>query len=120
MVDLTGQVCSESLGFNQYSGTGGQVDFVRGSFLSKGGVSFIALKSVADTQQGSISRIALNLLPGSVVTTPRSDVQNIVSEYGIAELKGKSIPERVRAMISIAHPQFRDGLEAEARKVKLV
>jgi 4-hydroxybutyrate CoA-transferase len=120
MVDLTGQVCSESLGFNQYSGTGGQVDFVRGAFHSKGGISFIALRAVADTKQGSISRIVLNLLPGSVVTTPRSDVQNIVTEYGIAELKGKSIPERVRAMISIAHPQFREELEEGAKKVKLL
>jgi 4-hydroxybutyrate CoA-transferase len=120
MVDLTGQVCSESLGFTMYSGTGGQVDFVRGSFLSKGGVSFMALKSYAKTKQGLASRIVAKLPPGTVVTTPRTDVQNVVTEYGFAELKGKSIPDRVKAMIAVSHPDFREALEKEAREVGLL
>jgi len=120
-VDLTGQVCSESLGFNQFSGTGGQIDFIRGAALSKGGMSFIALPSTVTDKNGNMSsRITCTLLPGSVITTPRTDVQYIVTEYGVAELKDKSIPDRVEAMISIAHPDFRDQLRSEAKKVGLL
>jgi 4-hydroxybutyrate CoA-transferase len=118
-VDLTGQICSESLGFRQYSGTGGQLDFVRGAKYSKGGKSFIALNAVAETKNGPVSKICCSLPPGSVVTVPRSDAQFIVTEYGIAELWGKTIPDRVEAMISIAHPEFREKLREEARSCGL-
>lgn len=118
--DLTGQCGSESLGFNMYSGTGGQLDFVRGSTLSKGGKSFLALPSTADTKKGRISRIVTKFLPGTVISTPRSDVQYIVTEYGIADLWLKSVSDRVREMISIAHPDFRDELEKEAKEVGLL
>lgn len=113
-VDLTGQVASESLGFRQYSGTGGQVDFVRGAKLSKGGMTFIALKSTARIDGEKVSRIPSAFAPGTVVTTPRSDVQFIATEYGIAELEYKSIPERVNQMIGIAHPDFREELAKDA------
>ncbi len=114
-VDLTGQICSESLGFQQFSGTGGQVDLVRGAALSKGGKSFIALNSIAETKNGPVSRIATKLAPGTIVTTPRTDAHLIVTEFGIADVRNKSIPERVRALANIAHPQFRDGLLQEAK-----
>lgn len=119
-VDLTGQVSSESIGFSQYSATGGQLDFVRGARLSEGGQSFIALKSVSKGKGGLKSRICLNFEPGTAITTPRSDVQYIVTEYGIADLDRKSIPERVKAMISIAHPDFRDDLARQAVEAGLV
>lgn len=116
-VDLTGQVCSESLGFKQLSSTGGQVDFVRGATISKGGRSFIALASTAETKKGRISKITTGLPLGSVVTTPRTDVHYIVTEYGVAYLRNKSLADRIEAMISIAHPDFRDQLRQEAREV---
>ena len=119
-VDLTGQVCSETLGFSVYSGTGGQLDFVRGAQLSKGGQSFIALKAAANTKNGPISRISSVLPPGTVVTTPRTDVQYIVTEYGIADLYNKSNEQRVKAMVSIAHPDFRDQLTKEAKDAGLL
>lgn len=119
-VDLTGQVCSETIGFNQYSGTGGQVDFVRGAQLSKGGKSFITLQSTAKTSKGLISRITTSLLPGTIVTTPRTDVQYIVTEYGIADLQNKGIKDRVREMIKIAHPDFREILTEEAKQAGLI
>ena len=118
-VDLTGQVCSESVGFTQISSTGGQLDFVRGAHMSKNGKSFIALKATTNTKKGLVSNIVLSLAPGSVVTTPRADVQYIVTEYGIANLKNKSIPQRVAEMIEIAHPDFRDQLREDAKKVGL-
>jgi 4-hydroxybutyrate CoA-transferase len=113
-VDLTGQVCSESLGYQQFSGTGGQLDFVRGASYSNGGKSFIALKSVTNGKNRTVSKVCCALPPGSVVTTPRSEVQYIVTEFGIAELRGKSIQERVNEMISISHPDFREKLRDEA------
>lgn len=112
--DLTGQCASESIGFQQISGTGGQLDFVRGAGLSKGGMSFLAMPSVRETKNGPASRIVSSMMPGTVITTPRSDVHYIVTEYGVANLKMRSIPERVRAMIGIAHPDFRDQLTREA------
>lgn len=118
--DLTGQCGSESLGFKMYSGTGGQLDFVRGSMLSKGGKSFLALPSTAETKEGRISRIVVKFQPGTVVTTPRSDVQYIVTEHGIANLWLKPVSDRVKEMISIAHPDFRDELEKEAKEVGLL
>jgi len=119
-VDLTGQVCSETIGFTQYSGTGGQLDFVRGARYSKGGKSFIALKSTAITKKGMVSKISCSLQPGSVVTVPRTEVQYIVTEYGIVNLWGTDIQSRVKAMISIAHPNFREKLTSEAVEAGLL
>jgi 4-hydroxybutyrate CoA-transferase len=121
MCDLTGQVCSESIGFQQFSATGGQLNFVRGAKLSKGGKAFLTLESTAKKPDGIVlSRILSTLPPGTVVTTPRSDVDYIVTEYGAVNLRGKSITQRVKAMISIAHPDFRDKLMKEAQEVKLI
>jgi 4-hydroxybutyrate CoA-transferase len=115
-VDLTGQVCSESIGHAQYSGTGGQVDFVRGARLSKGGKSFIALNSISEKNGKRVNRIPCSLPPGSIVTTLRTDVQYIVTEHGVADLRYKTIGERVKSMINIAHPDFRTLLEEEAKQ----
>lgn len=119
-VDLTGQTASESIGPVQFSATGGQLDFVRGAYLSKGGKSFIALKSTAKTSSGIISKISSGFTPGTVVTTPRSDVEYIVTEYGVAHLRGKSIHDRVKEMIKIAHPDFREQLMDEAIESGLI
>lgn len=119
--DLTGQVGSEALGFAQFSGTGGQLDFVRGAALSEGGRSFLCLRSRARAKDGTmVSRITASLLPGTAVTTPRTDVDCIVTEYGVAELAGKDLEARANAMISIAHPDFREELEREARENGLI
>ncbi len=107
-IDLTGQVCSDSIGEKFYSGFGGQVDFVRGAKRSKGGRSFIALPSTA--KNGEISKIVPVLSPGAGVVTTRADVQNVVTEYGVAYLHGKNMRERALALIQIAHPKFRDEL----------
>jgi itaconate CoA-transferase len=114
-VDLTGQVCAESIGPLQFSGTGGQVDFVRGAFNSPGGKSFLALYSTA--KSGEVSRIVPTLTPGAAVTTPRQDVHYLVTEYGVAQMKGKSVPERAKALIGLAHPKFRDWLTEGAKKL---
>jgi 4-hydroxybutyrate CoA-transferase len=114
-VDLTGQVASETIGHTPYSATGGQLDFVRGAAASKGGKSFIALKATSTKKDGTVtSRIVLNMTPGTVITTPRSDVMYIVTEFGVADLYMRSVPDRVKAMISIAHPDFREELEKQA------
>jgi len=112
-VDLTGQCCSESIGTMQFSGTGGQVDFARGAFNSPGGKSFIAFYSTA--RGGEVSRIVPTLTPGAAVTTPRQEVHYLVSEYGVAMLKGKSVRERAKTIIGLAHPRFRDWLSEEAK-----
>lgn len=112
-VDLTGQVCADSIGTYPYSGIGGQVDFVRGAARSPGGKAIIALPSTA--KGGKQSRIVPQLKPGAGVVTSRGDVNYIVTEYGIASLRGKSLSERARALIDIAHPQFRDDLECYAQ-----
>lgn len=117
-VDLTGQCCAESFGVQQYSGTGGQLDFTRGAFDSPGGKAILAFCSTA--KGGEISRIVPTLSPGAVVTTPRTDVHYIVTEYGVAQLKGKSLRERARLLIGLAHPKFRDVLRSEARKIGLL
>ena len=109
-VDLTGQVASESIGAKQISGIGGQVDFIRGAAFSKGGRSIIAMPS---TVKGKTSKIVPLLDEGAVVTTSRTDVDYIVTEYGVAHLKGHSLRERARSLISIAHPSFRPQLEDE-------
>lgn len=117
-VDLTGQVCADSVGTRFHSGFGGQVDFIRGAARSEGGKPIIALPST--TLDGRTSRIAPTLLPGAGVVTTRADVHYVVTEYGIANLHGKSVRERALALISIAHPAFRDELLRAARERKLV
>jgi acyl-CoA hydrolase/ribosomal protein S18 acetylase RimI-like enzyme len=107
-VDLTGQVCSDSMGYLFYSGIGDQVDFLRGSFMSKGGFSIIAVPSTA--RGGTVSRIVSHLSEGAGVATTRGDVSFVVTEYGIAALKGKSIYQRVMELAQIAHPKFREEL----------
>jgi len=119
-VDLQGQAASESNGHRHISGTGGQLQFVRGAYASKEGKSFICLSSTYDKRGERRSRIVLNLTPGNIVTTPRSDVMYVVTEYGMVNLKGKSVPERALALISIAHPDFRESLERQAYEHRLV
>jgi acyl-CoA hydrolase len=115
-IDLTGQVASESSGYRQISGTGGQLQFVRGAVASKGGKSFMCLSSrFVDKEGNPHSRIVPGLEEGTVVTTPRSDTMYVVTEFGIVNLKGKSISERALALISIAHPDDREGLLQQAR-----
>ncbi len=117
-VDLTGQVCADSIGTRLYSGVGGQLDFTRGASHSKGGKPIIALPSTATLRDGSaISRIVATLKPGAGVTTTRHEVHYIITEFGIADLYGKSIRQRARALINIAHPAFRDDLERKAREL---
>ena len=107
-IDLSGQVCSDSLGTQFYSGIGGQVDFLRGAAHSKGGKPIIALPSTA--KNGQISRIVATLTPGSGVVTSRGLIRYVVTEYGVAYLHGKTIRERAKALIEIAHPKFRAEL----------
>ncbi len=117
-VDLTGQCASEAIGTRQYSGAGGQVDFIEGAWRSKGGQAFLALYSTYTDKGGEMhSRIVPTLSPGSMITTTRNDVQYIVTEYGVAWLKGFDLKRRVKELIKIAHPDFRDWLESEARKL---
>lgn len=111
-VDLTGQVCADSIGRSFYSGFGGQVDFIRGAARSKGGKPIIALPSTA--KLGKLSRITPMLAHGAGVTTSRGDVHFVVTEYGVADLYGKTIRQRVNALIQIAHPAFREELERYA------
>lgn len=113
-VDLWGQVCAESVGTKHMSGSGGQIDYVRGACQSKGGKSFIAFSSTA--KGGTISKIKPILTPGAVCTTSKNDVDYIVTEYGLAHLRGQSLAERARQLIAIAHPDFRDELSFEAKK----
>ena len=117
-VDLTGQVCADSLGTYFYSGIGGQVDFVRGAARSKGGKPIIALPSTA--ADGSVSRITSQLKPGAGVVTSRGDVHYVVTEWGVAYLHGRTIQERALALISIAHPKFRPELIREAKRLKYI
>lgn len=115
-IDLTGQVCADSLGSSFYSGIGGQVDFNRGAARSQGGKAIIALPSSA--KNGAVSRIVTRLSPGAGVVTTRGDVHYVVTEYGVAYLHGKSVQERAMALISIAHPSFREQLLKEAIEAK--
>ncbi len=116
-VDLLGQCGSESIAHLPYSGTGGQVDFVRAANRSRGGKAFIVLPSTA--KDGTISRIVPTLAPGTHVTTGKNDVNYVVTEFGVAQLRGKSAKQRAEELINIAHPDFRAELRAAARKIQL-
>lgn len=107
-VDLQGQVVSDTVGLNQISGVGGQVDFVRGATMSRGGKSIIAMPSTA--KNGTVSKIVPTITENSAITTPRNDVNYIVTEFGVAKLKGQTLKNRARALINIAHPNFKDEL----------
>ena len=117
-VDLTGQVCADSIGYSFYSGIGGQVDFVRGAARSKGGKPIIALRSTA--LNDTASRIVPHLKEGAGVVTSRGDVHYVVTEFGVAYLHGKTVRERCRSLINIAHPKFREELERSARARNLL
>lgn len=117
-IDLLGQCGSESLGSTPYSGTGGQVDFVRAANRSKGGKAFIVLPSTA--KDDTISRIVPTLTAGTHVTTGKNDINYVVTEYGVAQLRGKSAKQRAEALIAIAHPDFRAELREQARRIKLL
>lgn len=117
-VDITGQICSDSIGTFIYSGFGGQVDFIRGAAHSKGGKPIIALPSTV--KGGELSRIVPCLKKGAGVVTTRADVKYVVTEYGVAYLHGKNLQERTKALISIAHPDFRDDLIQEAKERHLL
>lgn len=119
-VDLYGQVAADCMGYHQQSATGGQLDYVRGAQMSRGGKSFIALASTHGGKQGRTSRIVSALPTGSAVTTPRSDVQYIVTEYGCVDLSVLSMQDRARALIRIAHPDFRDELTEQAKAAGLL
>ncbi len=119
-MDLQGQAASESDGHRHISGTGGQLQYARGAYASKGGKSFMCMSSVFEKKGVRKSRVVLNLTPGNIVTTPRTDVMYVVTEYGMANLKGKSIAERAQAMISLAHPDFREELERQAFENRLI
>lgn len=116
-IDLLGQCGSESLGSSPYSGTGGQSDFVRAANRSRGGKSFIALPATA--KNGTVSRIASVLSPGTHVTTGKNDVNYVVTEFGVAQLRGKSAKQRAHELIGIAHPDFRDELRSQAKALNL-
>lgn len=117
-VDVLGQVCSQSLGSRHFSGTGGQLDTHRGAQMSPGGRGIIALRSTA--KHGTISTIVPQLALGAEVTVPSQDVDTIVTEYGVAELRGRCLKERAEALIRIAHPDFRDELREEVERLGIV
>ena len=119
-IDLQGQAASESDGHRHISGTGGQLQFVRGAYASESGKSFTCLSSVYERRGERRSRIVLDLTPGNIVTTPRSDMMYVVTEYGMTNLKGKSVAERALALISLAHPDFREQLERQAFENRLI
>ncbi|HOX67707.1 MAG TPA: acetyl-CoA hydrolase/transferase C-terminal domain-containing protein [Burkholderiaceae bacterium] len=119
-IDLQGQAASESDGHRHISGTGGQLQFVRGAYASNGGKSFVCLASTYEKRGARRSRIVLSLTSGNIVTTPRSDMMYVATEYGMTNLKGKSVAERARALISIAHPDFREELERSAHEHRLI
>ena len=114
-IDLTGQICSESIGPRQYSGTGGAFDFAFGAMHSKGGRSIMAIASTA--KGGTISKITASLTPGAVVSVPRNAADIVVTEYGVAYLRGRSVRERALNLIAVAHPDFREELRRQAREL---
>ena len=117
-VDLTGQVCADSMGTTPYSGIGGQVDFLRGAARSKGGLPIVTLPSTA--RHGTVSRIVPRLQPGAGVVTSRGDVHYVITEHGVAYLHGKTLRQRTEALIQVADPKFRDELEAYAIECRLL
>ena len=117
-VDFTGQVCADSMGHRIFSGFGGQVDFIRGAARSKGGKPIMAFPSTA--KDNTISRIVDTLTPGAGVTTSKGDIGYVVTEYGVTDLHGKTLRQRVEAMIEIAHPDFRDELRTKAKEYKYI
>lgn len=117
-VDLTGQVCSESIGARQFSGTGGQLDTHRGAVKSKSGKGIIALRSTA--RKGAVSTIVPYLAHGSAVTVPRQDIDYIVTEFGVAHLRGRTVSRRVKSLIAAAHPDFRQELKEKARELQFI
>jgi acyl-CoA hydrolase len=117
-IDFQGQCGSESLGFSLYSGTGGQADFVRAANRSRGGKAFIVVPSTA--KNDTISRIVPTLTPGTHVTTSKNDINYVVTEYGVAQLRGKSMKQRTRELIGIAHPNFRAELTEQAKRMRIL
>jgi acetyl-CoA hydrolase len=117
-VDLTGQVCADSIGTRFYSGVGGQVDFIYGASRAKGGKPIIALPSTAVIDGQPVSKIVPTLKPGAGVVTTRNHVHFVVTEHGIADLYGKSVRQRAQALIEVADPRFRDALEKAARELR--
>jgi len=117
-VDLVGQCASETVAGRMWSGSGGQADFARGAMYSEHGLGFVALPSTA--RNGTVSRITAQLTRGSIVTTLKNTIDHVVTEFGVAELRGKSIRDRAGALIAIAHPSFRDDLDREARELGLL
>jgi acetyl-CoA hydrolase len=115
-VDLTGQVCSDSIGPKLYSGVGGQLDFIYGASRSKGGVPIIALPSKAK----NFSRVVALLKHGAGVVTTRNHVHYVVTEYGVADLYGKTIRQRAKSLINIAHPDFREDLKRQAKELNYI
>ena len=115
-IDLTGQVCADSIGHRVYSGIGGQMDFVRGAALSKGGKAIIALPSTA--KDGAVSRIVPELAPGAGVVTTRGHVHWVATEYGAVDLHGKTLRERGELLVSVAHPDFRAELKQRLRDLR--
>jgi acyl-CoA hydrolase len=117
-VDLYGQCASETVAGKYYSSSGGQYDFSRGAMYSEGGQGFIVLQST--TRNETLSKIRPTLTPGSVVTTSKNTVDKIVTEFGVAEMRGRTVRERAKLLIGIAHPKFRDELRAEAGALGLI
>jgi acyl-CoA hydrolase len=113
-VDLVGQCASETVAGRYWSSSGGQADFARGAMYSERGLAFVVLRSTAHTAEGEVSRIRATLTPGSMVTTLKNTVDHIVTEFGVADMRGRSIAQRARALIAIAHPRFRDQLSVAA------
>jgi acetyl-CoA hydrolase len=117
-IDLTGQVCADSIGPKFFSGIGGQLDFVYGASRSKGGIPIIAMPSTNVMKDGTYnSKIVPTLKPGAGVVTGRNHVHYVVTEYGVADLYGKSIRQRVKALVGISHPDFRADLEKQANEL---
>ncbi|MCK5679879.1 acetyl-CoA hydrolase/transferase family protein [bacterium] len=117
-IDLLGQCCSESMGPKQWSGTGGQVDFFRGSNISKGGKGFVTMPATA--KKGTLSRIVPALKSGAVVTTNKNDVDHVVTEYGVAKMRGQNARQRALGLIRISHPDFREELKAAAKAMNII
>ncbi len=117
-VDLFGQCASETLGATYWSGSGGQADFARGAQYSRGGDGFVVLRST--TAGGRVSRIVPTLQTGAVVTTQKNTVDNVVTEHGVAELRGRTLDERAEALVAVADPAHRDWLAREARSMGLL